>query len=503
MVQRRPSVRRLTRQEFLLLGMGAGAGMALAGCGGGPQNNPALQGGGGGGGKEYNGPTVDLAFWNGFTGGDGPLMRQMVEDFSAQQKNINVTMNTVEWEVYYQKVPAAVSSGKGPDVAIMHIDTVPTNAARQVILPLDDVANALELKEADFSPTVVWEAGIYEGNRYGIPLDVHPFGMFYNKDVMEQGGLDPNKPPQTRDEFMGALEQLKGRGVQGFWVPTLPAGSTWTFMTMLWQYGGDLYNADATKATWNSQAGVDGLTWLVDVIEQGYSPKNVGEEAELVAFQNNENAFYWSGIWNINPLKEAGVNYGAVPLPQIGSEKGAWANSHNFVIPNKRGQDPNKITDMEAIWAKVRETRDLAKKFWSSGAELMDLLTKGEIVVTDAWSGRVAALQQQGQPIGYLDPAGSYAWMEDMLVLKGSPMAECEELINFMLDPATAIAVAEGQNYPPSLDPTKVKLTDKIAALPAFDPTGTMKSLTFADPIYWAKNEDAWNKQWDRISKGA
>ncbi|PSJ60929.1 extracellular solute-binding protein [Pseudaminobacter soli (ex Li et al. 2025)] len=167
------------------------------------------------------------------------------------------------------------------------------------------------------------------------------------------------------------------------------------------------------------------------------------------------------------------------------------------------GQDPNNIQDMDAVWAKVRENRDLAKKFWSSGAELMDLLSKGEIVVTDAWSGRVAALQQQGHPIGYIDPKGSYAWMEDMLVLKGSPMPECEELINFMLEPATSIAVAEGQNYPPSLDPTKVKLGDKIPTLPAFDPTGSMKALTFADPVYWATNEDAWNKQWDRISKGA
>ena len=167
------------------------------------------------------------------------------------------------------------------------------------------------------------------------------------------------------------------------------------------------------------------------------------------------------------------------------------------------GQDPNKIEDMDAISAKVREQRDLTKKFWGSGAELMDLLSKGEIVVTDAWSGRVASLQDQGHPIGYLDPAGSYAWMEDMLILKGSPMAECEELINFMLEPDTSIAVAEGQSYPPALDPNKVKLTDKIKALPAFDPTGTMKSLTFADPIYWADNEDAWTKQWDRISKGA
>jgi multiple sugar transport system substrate-binding protein len=335
--------RRLTRQDFLLLSAGAGAGLMLAGCGGGPENNPAVQQGGGGGGKEYNGPKVDLAFWNGFTGGDGPVMRKLVEEFSAQHDNIDVTMNTVEWETYYQKVPAAVSTGEGPDVGIMHIDTVATNAARSVIIPLDDVANALNLKESDFVPSV-WNAGIYEDQRYGIPLDVHPFGDFYNKDVMEKGGLDPNKPPQTKDEFMGALEQLKGKGIQGFWVPTVPAGSTWIFETLLWQYGGELYNEDVTEATWNSDAGVDALTWLVDLIEQGYSPKNVGDGAELIAFQNNNNAFYWSGIWNINPLKEAGVNYGAATMPQIGSEKGAWANSHNFVITNKRGQDPNKIT---------------------------------------------------------------------------------------------------------------------------------------------------------------
>jgi spermidine/putrescine transport system substrate-binding protein len=167
------------------------------------------------------------------------------------------------------------------------------------------------------------------------------------------------------------------------------------------------------------------------------------------------------------------------------------------------GQNPNDIKDIDAVWAKVRESRDLAKKYWGSGAELMDLLAKGEIVVTDAWSGRIAALQQQGHPIGYLDPPDSYAWMEDMLVLKGAPMAECEQLINFMLDPQTSIAVAEGQNYPPALDPSKVQMTDKIKKLPAFDPTGSMKSLTFADPNYWAPVTDQWTKQWDRIAKGA
>jgi len=55
------------------------------------------------------------------------------------------------------------------------------------------------------------------------------------------------------------------------------------------------------------------------------------------------------------------------------------------------GQSPNDIKDIEAVWAKVREGRDITKKYWGSGAELMDLLSKEEIVVTDAWSGRVAA----------------------------------------------------------------------------------------------------------------
>lgn len=64
MGKRSRQIRRLTRQEFLLMSAGAGAGFALAGCGGGPENNPVVQGqgGSGGGGTEYTGPVVELAF---------------------------------------------------------------------------------------------------------------------------------------------------------------------------------------------------------------------------------------------------------------------------------------------------------------------------------------------------------------------------------------------------------------------------------------------------------
>lgn len=332
--------RGLTRREFLWTSLGAGAGLALAGCGGGPQNNPAVQGGSAGSGKAYNGPKVTLEFWNGFTGGDGPFIRKMVEQFSSENKNIQVKMNIIVWEQYYQKVPTAVASGNGPDVGIMHCDQLGTNAARNVVVPLDDVAKTLDLKESDFYPTV-WEAGLYNGKRYGIPLDMHPLALYYNKDLLAKAGMD--KPPQTKDEYMGVLKELKAKGIQGSWVSPFLFTGVLQFMSLLWQYGGDLYNSDVTKATFNSDAGVEALSWMVSLVKSGYSPKNVAQDAEYTAFQNGKNALHWNGIWNIVPFGELkDLNWGVAPLPQIGSQGGAWSNTHQFVMMTQRTPDPNR-----------------------------------------------------------------------------------------------------------------------------------------------------------------
>jgi multiple sugar transport system substrate-binding protein len=370
--------RRVTRQEFLLMSAGAGAGFALAGCGGGPQSNPAVQGNSAGSGKEYNGPKVTLQFWNGFTGGDGPFIRRMVEQFSSENKNIQVSMNIIAWESYYQKVPTAVSSGNGPDVGIMHCDQLGTNAARSVIIPLDDVAKTLDLKESDFYPTA-WQAGIYNGKRYGIPLDMHPLALYYNKDLLAKAGMD--EPPQTKGEYMQVCKELKAKGIQGSWVSPFFFTGSLQFMSLLWQYGGDLYNSDTTRATFNSDAGVDALSWLVSLVKDGYSPKNVAQDAEYTAFQNGKNALHWNGIWNIalfSTLED--LNWGVAPLPKIGGQGGAWSNTHQFVMMTQQDPDPNKqaaskyfinwMSQHSLEWAKsakiparksVRESADFKK----------------------------------------------------------------------------------------------------------------------------------------------
>ncbi|MDP8911170.1 MAG: ABC transporter substrate-binding protein [Actinomycetota bacterium] len=320
----------------------AAVALLLVACGG-KSGEEAAGGGGDEGGeaaKTYTGPAVNLAFWNGFTGGDGPYMRDLVKRFNSEHDNIKVKMVVHQWADYYQKVPQAVQSGKGPDVGVMHVDTLATNAARNVIVPLDDLARTLKLEEGDFAQTI-WDAGIYEGKRYGIPLDMHPLGFYYNKDHLRKAGIDA--PPETGDEMNAALEKLQQSGVeQPFW-----QSSTWPahlmFMSLLWQNGGDLYNEDATKATWNSPEGVEALTWMVNLVKNGYSPKNVSQDADYIAFKNGKTTFHWDGIWQTQDLKKTKLNWGVAPLPKIFDENAAWAGSHQLVITRQGSADQNKL----------------------------------------------------------------------------------------------------------------------------------------------------------------
>ncbi|TXH34155.1 MAG: extracellular solute-binding protein [Rhodospirillaceae bacterium] len=165
------------------------------------------------------------------------------------------------------------------------------------------------------------------------------------------------------------------------------------------------------------------------------------------------------------------------------------------------GQDPQDPSDIKAIWDACRKQRELVVKYWSSGQEFIDLFAKEEIVLSDGWSGRVASLQNSGQDIGFLSTVG-FAWLEGLYVLKGSPMEEAEQLLNFCIEPKVAIAIAEGQFYPTSLDPTKVPMPDSVKKLPGYDDTGKFEGYVWEKAKFWYDHQDEFKKEWSRISKG-
>ncbi len=367
--------------------LGAAGGLASAGllaaCGGGtklgaeggtPNDAPSFKGG------EYKGPKVTLEYWNGFTGGDGPHMRAMVDAFNKEfAGKIKVENTTRQWQDLYPALPTAITAGKGPDVAVIHNDWVGTFAARRTIVPLDDVVSAVGMSESEFIPAV-WQAGVYEGKRYSVPLDVHCLADYSNTRHLAKAGLE--KAPQERGAFEDSLAELRDAGVRHpFWMPNKWPGHL-MFMSLLWQFGGELYSEDGTRALWGSDAGVEALSWMREQITEGYSPKQVAQDAQYTAFKNGKVSYTWDGIWQINDLKNntKGLDWRMDPVPAIGDTGAVWSASHNFVLTSQAVKDDDKaeaakffidyMSRQSTEWAKagmiparnsVREEPEVAK----------------------------------------------------------------------------------------------------------------------------------------------
>lgn len=318
-----------SRRSFLGL---LGGSALLAGCapsiGAGVAADPALFRDG-----EYAGPDQRLQFWNPFTGGDGPAMAAMVDAFNAAHPRIEVVMTSLVADDMYTKVMPAVGAGVGPDVAIMHLDQLATFAARNTLVPLDDVADGLGLDGEDFVP-VAWDNGVYQGVRYGIPLDLFTMAQYWSTDALAAAGTPG--PVIDAAGFDRTVAALQGDGIaEPFWITP----SWQLFVTLLAQFGGRLYDPDGTTAEMGSDAGVEALSWMVAQIDAGVSP--AGATDPRTPFKNGAAALLADLPAAIPDLQLTApdLDWQVAPFPQIGPQPGVFANSHNFVLTGQSQRD--------------------------------------------------------------------------------------------------------------------------------------------------------------------
>jgi multiple sugar transport system substrate-binding protein len=300
---------------------------------------------------------VELQYWNPFTGPDGPFMGEIVDAFNASQENIDVVMTTQS--EYYTQLSTAAASNTLPDVAIVHADQVATQAFRNVLRPIDDVAAAAGISEADF-PADVWNAGLVGDQRYSIPLDVHPMTMFYNADLLSAAGFDA--PPTTGEEFAEIAGAISDGTNNGFMITSgFPIRQI--FEMLLYQYGGTSFTEDGTEAAWNGEAGVQAMNWLLQA-QSDWSQPNLEVDAELNAFKGGTVGLIWNGIWQTTNVTGEGVEFDgrATAVPQIGTQPAVWGGSHQLTLPSQAEPDPCKdaaagefiryLLDNSVTWAR-------------------------------------------------------------------------------------------------------------------------------------------------------
>ncbi|WP_052948836.1 ABC transporter substrate-binding protein [Mesobacillus campisalis] len=308
----------------------------LAGCSGG--ESTSKEGGSGGQGTEGH-----ITFWAPFSGPDGPRMKEIVDSYNQSQEEYSVDFQIVPQSEYYKTVDLGFSGQKNnADLLIMHGDQIPTYVDKNLLKDVTEITAEAEITREDYSQTA-WEGGQINGKQYGIPLDIHPLMFYWNKDMFKAAGLDPEKPPVNREEFVQMAKQLTNAssGQYGFVVPTLWP-QQFIFPTVVAQNGGELIKDG--KVNYNSPEAVEALSFLRGLVaEEKVSPENVQQDGEVTLFLQGKNAMHLNGPWMMEQWETAKLNYGVAPVPQLGTEQQAvFGNSHNFVIPASL-EDEKKI----------------------------------------------------------------------------------------------------------------------------------------------------------------
>jgi multiple sugar transport system substrate-binding protein len=169
-----PSSAQPTRRALLQAAGGAAALAALSGCAG----------------TSFASGKTRLRYWNLFGGGDGVNMQALEAGFQKAHPEISLQSDTLAWGApYYTKLAMAGAGGRAPEIAVLHIARLAGFAPGRLLDPWDlDRLAQHGIHPSDF-PATLWNRGGIGGTQYAVPIDTHPWVMYYNTDIARKAGL--------------------------------------------------------------------------------------------------------------------------------------------------------------------------------------------------------------------------------------------------------------------------------------------------------------------------
>jgi len=206
-------------------------------------------------GPPFGGGARTISFWHLFSGGDGERMAQMLTDFD-KSSDIKVEPVTLTWgPPYYTKLQLAAVGGRPPDVAISHATRLASLAPAGLVQELTPELLEPHGITADKFEPAVWKRGQFGGKQYAIPLDTHPFVLYYNTDLAKKADLLGDdtrlRPLSGEKEVLDAFAAMKKASGQWGVVTEIRGVSLWRLFLTLYgqQNGGRLDAPDGTQLT--------------------------------------------------------------------------------------------------------------------------------------------------------------------------------------------------------------------------------------------------------------
>ncbi len=162
---------------------------------------------GGGGSQSAGGATtLKVAMWDAAEATS--QVQPLIDQFQKENPTIKVEVQAIPFSDFEQKLLQQLRAGQSPDVVQTFGNYTADFAAAGALAPLDDLANASYKSQMTDQ---LLRTGVIDGKLVAVPWAVQPVGLWYNKKIMSQAGLDPNKPPTTVDELMSDLAAVKAK----------------------------------------------------------------------------------------------------------------------------------------------------------------------------------------------------------------------------------------------------------------------------------------------------
>jgi sn-glycerol 3-phosphate transport system substrate-binding protein len=159
---------------------------------------------------------TDIQWWHSMTGALNDRVNEFAKGFNESQKDYRIV--PVYKGQYPESMAAAIAAfraGNAPHILqVFEVGTATMMNAKGAIRP---VAQIMRESGEKFDPKVYVPAvaGYYttsKGEMLSFPFNSSTPVFYYNKDVFEKAGLDPNRAPATWPEVMAAAAKIKTSG---------------------------------------------------------------------------------------------------------------------------------------------------------------------------------------------------------------------------------------------------------------------------------------------------
>ncbi len=274
---------------------------------------------------------VTITVWDYY--GESSPIAPIVEAFEAENPDIKVQVESLDWDSTLEKLNVVMTGGTAPDVVTLDMTWLPTFAPLGAFTDLNPLSggkvNGVAFKDA-FSAGAV-NAMSYEGQTLAMLYDFDVYALYYRADLFEEMGL---KVPTTWDELLTVARALGAEGRYKYAI--MPDG--FHAAQFIYENGGSILNADNTAAVFNSPQAVEAVEFYAGLVGAGAGYVWSFEEGSEITpgLKDGRIAMFSDGPYYMGIIKDAAPEMSGqwkiAPHP-YNKQPGSYLGGTGLVIP--------------------------------------------------------------------------------------------------------------------------------------------------------------------------